>query len=137
MIFAPLFLRLNIRERKTIGAIFFLINPFLKYQIEKLCLIFLIFNFFQKLFCFEVKKALFLGGAPTSICLFFRPSICHLLYLRNRTSYGHDFWHAYVKRYNISRCFLHFLKILIFWVKKWGKRAKMDQNWQKACSNSI
>ena len=33
--------------------------------------------------------------------------------------------------------YFHFSKILIFWDKKWGRRTKMAQNWQKACPHSI
>ena len=56
---------------------------------------------------FNVMK--FLGGAPTFICHFFRPSACHPPYLRNRTSSNHNFWHTCVKWWFLQ-VFFSFLK---------------------------
>ena len=61
----------------------------------------------------------FLGGAPTSICHFFRlsfcPSVHHTPYLRNSTLSDHNFLHTYVKWLYLQVFFLNFFKILIFW----------------------
>ena len=50
------------------------------------------------------------------------PSRCHAWYFRNHTSYLR---------------FIHFLKILIFWVIRGSKRAKSGLKWQKILSIAL
>ena len=91
------------RQRRRI-KFYFIICPFSATFL--LCSLFFIYLF------------LFLGGASTSVCHFFPPSVCPSVrpsfccapYLRNRTSSDHNFWCTYVK-YDISRCFSIFSKL--------------------------
>ena len=58
-----------------------------------------------------------LGGAPTSICHFFCPSICPSVcrapYLRNRTPSNHNIWYTCAKWWYLQ-VFFHFFRNLIF-----------------------
>ena len=77
----------------------------------------------------------FLGGACTSICHFFRPSISlsvahhisgtvrHLIIIYGTLMLNDD----------ISRHFFHFFKILIFWAVRGVKGQKTAQNDKKFC----
>ena len=55
----------------------------------------------------------FLGGAFTSVCHFFHPSVCPSVccapYLRNRTSTDHNLCYAYVKWWYLQGVFSFFL----------------------------
>ena len=72
----------------------------------------------------------FLGGAPISICHFFHPSI--------RLSVAHQIsgtiYHlivifgTYISNDGISRCFFHFLKILMYWAVRGVKGQIIVQN---------
>ena len=60
-----------------------------------------------------------------------RNLVCHASYLRNHTSYVVIFGtHVY---YNISWCFFHFFKILVFWFVRGVKGQKMVQSDKKFC----
>ena len=54
----------------------------------------------------------FLGGGPAYICHFLRPSVRPSIrrapYLRNCTSYDHNFWYAYVKWWCLQVIFSFF-----------------------------
>ena len=80
---------------------------------------------------------IFLGGAPTSICHFFRPSACRASYLRNRTSPNHNFWYTCVKWWYLQAFLFIFLKFWLFGLlkgqkglKKGCKRAKNSPKWK-------
>ena len=55
------------------------------------------FFFHPKEGCTLFEILFFLGGAPTSICHFFRPSVRCAPYIRNRTTSNHSFWYTCVK----------------------------------------
>ena len=75
-----------------------------------------------------ILKYWFLGGAPTSIYHFFRPSVRRAPYLRNRTLSDHNFWYTYVKWWYVQ-AFFHFLKILIFLVNGQKMTQNEKKNW--------
>ena len=82
---------------------------------------------------FHVVICPFLGGAPTSICHFFRPSVRPSVhrapYLRNCTSFNHNFW--YTCKMMISPCvffIFFFFEIFIFWAVMGVKGQKIAQN---------
>ena len=61
--------------------------------------------------------------------------VCHIPYLRKHASYDCEFWYTYVKG-DISRCFFHCFKILIFPVVRGGGgiKAKNGPKWQETPS---
>ena len=78
---------------------------------------------------------IFLGGAHTSICYFFHPSVCPSVrrapYLRNGTSSDHNIWYSYVKWWYVQVWFFFsFFKILIFWAFRGVKGQKIAQKWK-------
>ena len=76
----------------------------------------------------------FLGGAPTSICYFFCPSVCLLHTLFQEPYIMWSLVLVYMCKMMISPgIFFHFFKILIFWVVKEVKGQKMVQNDNKFC----
>ena len=70
----------------------------------------------------------FLGGAPTSVCHFFCPSVCHPAYLRNRTSSDHNFWYTHIKWWYLQVLF-SFFQNFDFLDCCGGKRAKNGPKW--------
>ena len=75
--------------------------------------------FHPKESCTLFEILIFLGGAPTSISHFFRPSVRPSVhrapYLRNQTLSNHNLWCTCVKRWYILAFFFHFFESLIFW----------------------
>ena len=71
------------------------------------------------------KYWFFLGGTPTIICHFFRPSV------RRTSSCNHSFWYTGLKWY-LQVCFfiVWFFEICISWAVRWGKRANNCRNWK-------
>ena len=74
---------------------------------------------FTILFCFHPKESctlfeilIFSGGAPTSICSFFRPfvhsSVCRVPYLGNHTSSNHHLWYTCAKCWYLQVLFSFF-----------------------------
>ena len=80
--------------------------------------------------CFThvVLSTLFLGGASTSICHFFCPSVHPCVDLSVRPS-DHDFWYTYVKWWCLQ-AFSSFYKNLDFLGSYGGKRAKNSRKWK-------
>ena len=94
-------------------------------------ILFFCFFFIPKRVALCSKYWFFLGGAPTTICHLFRPSVRHAPYLRNRTSSNHSFWYRCVKWYlQVSFLFLCccFFEILIFWAVREVKGQEIAQN---------
>ena len=99
-------------------------------------------TWFTILFCFFISKRValcskywfFLGGASTSICHFFHPSVRRVRYLRNRASSNRRFWYTCVKYYLqvvffcCCYCCCFFLFILIFRATRVVKVQKIAQN---------
>ena len=75
--------------------------------------------------------AVFLGGAPTSMCHFFRlsvrPSVRRAQFLRNRTSSNHNFRDTCAKRWYLQ-LFFSFFEIFIFRAVRGVKGQKIVQN---------
>ena len=80
---------------------------------------------FLRLFVFvfvsksEISFSYFqLGHSPLyvtfSVCPSVGPSVFHTSYLRNCTSYDHNFWYTCVKWWNL-KCFFWFFKKIDFW----------------------
>ena len=95
----------------------------------------------QKLFSSQknygfLRKILFtfLGGAPTSICHFFRLSVRPSVCLSVAHQISGTIYHlivifgTHISNNGISRCFFHFLKILMYWAVRGVKGQKIVQN---------
>ena len=89
---------------------------------------------------FHLFLLVFLGGAPNSICHFFRPSVglsvrpsvhlsvCRAAYLMNRTSSDLNFWYTYIKWWYLQP-FSSFFQNFRFLGYLWGKRTKNGPKW--------
>ena len=92
---------------------------FFSFLFQKVCQF---FNYFSKILYF-------LGGASTSICHFFRPSVCpciclsvcpsvrpsHTIHISEIIHYLTIIFGTRESNGDTSRCFFHFFKIFIFW----------------------
>ena len=92
--------------------------------LSTLFLLFWFLNFDSTIF------TLFLGGAPISLCHFFRPSVCPSVAHQISGSVHHLIinFGTHMKNDHVCRCFFHFLKILIFWAIMGVKGQKIAQN---------
>ena len=57
---------------------------------------------------FSTKLSFLVGKAPLYVTFSVRPSVCHTSYLRNCTSYDHNFWYTYVKWWYLQDLFFIF-----------------------------
>ena len=95
----------------------------------------LVINYFWKTVYLSPPLENFLGGAPTSLCHFFRPSVYssvhRALYPRKCTSFDRNFWYPYMKWWYLQvfiyMCHIPYLRNSIaydhdFWYTclKWG-----------------
>ena len=56
-----------------------------------------------------------------------------LNHISGTVSTDHDFWYAYVKWFNITRCIFHFFKIFVFQIVSEVKGQRMAQNDKAFC----
>ena len=117
-------------------------NPVLKCEVKGYqnrkdfqCLLYCLTIFFQRIKFLDcvisniswINVWITVGGAPTSICNFFHPSVRRTAYLRKRRSSDHNFWYTYVKWWYLQD-FFHFFKILFFGAVSGVKGWKIAQN---------